>query len=464
MNDSLYTRFVTAWLFPLHERLKGHDTRARRVELEESQWWPKEALENAQRERLERFLVEVGSHVPYYRDVFERLGFDPKESALEELPLLTKDVVRAHFDELKSDTAGPVTLYNTGGSTGEPLQFLIGKARKSHDVAAKWRATRWWGVDIGDPEIVIWGSPVELGAQDRVRELRDRLFRTRLLPAFEMSDARVDEFIGAIERVRPKMLFGYPSAQAHIARRAKVRGIDLSRSGVKVAFVTAEQLLEEQKATIEDAFSCRVANGYGGRDFGFAAHECPEGGMHISAEDIVIKIVDTDGRALPAGEEGEIVVTHLATSDFPFIRYRTGDIGVLSEPSCACGRGLPLLESVRGRTTDLIVAEDGTVMHALALIYAVRDVPGVHNFKIVQEDLQHTRVLLVTDDGFPDESEILMRQRLSERLGAGVRISMERVKQIPRSRSGKHRYVESKVSTNPHDAGARAPESSAPTR
>ena len=110
MNDSLYTRFVTAWLFPLHERLKGHDTRARRVELEESQWWPKEALENAQRERLERFLVEAGSHVPHYRDVFERLRFDPKESALEELPLLTKDVVRAHFDELKSDTAGPVTL------------------------------------------------------------------------------------------------------------------------------------------------------------------------------------------------------------------------------------------------------------------------------------------------------------------------------------------------------------------
>ena len=159
------------------------------------------------------------------------------------------------------------------------------------------------------------------------------------------------------------------------------------------------------------------------------------------------------------------MVTHLATSDFPFIRYRTGDIGVLSERSCACGRGLPLLESVRGRTTDLVVAEDGTVMHALALIYAVRDVPGVHHFKIVQENLQHTRVLLVTDDGFPDASEELMRQRLSERLGAGVRISMERVKQIPRSRSGKHRYVESKVSISigPRDAGARAPASSAPT-
>jgi phenylacetate-CoA ligase len=448
MNASLYTRFASSCLFPLHERLKGHDSRARRVALEKSQWWPREAIEARRRERLEAFLLEAGTHVPYYRDLFERVSFDPRRTELAKLPFLTKDVVRARFEALKSVQAGPVSLYNTGGSTGEPLQFLMGKSRKSHDVAAKWRATRWWGVDIGDPELVIWGSPVELGAQDRVREIRDRLFRTRLLPAFEMSNERVDEFIETIERVRPKMLFGYPSAQAHMARRAKARGIDLSRSGVAVAFVTAEQLLDEQKAIIEEVFGCSVANGYGGRDLGFAAHACPEGGMHISAEDIVVEIVDSDGGVLPVGEEGEIVVTHLATSDFPFIRYRTGDLGVLSDRACRCGRGLPLLESVRGRTTDLVVAEDGTVMHALALIYAVRDVPGVHNFRIVQEDLHHTRVLLVTDDGFPDASEALMKQRLSERLGAGVRISMERVEQIPRSRSGKHRYVESKVSTS----------------
>lgn len=463
MSAGLYTRFASAWLFPLHERLKGHDSTARRIELEQSQWWVREDLDERRRLRLGSFLEEAGADVPYYRDLFAELHFEPGSSTLEELPLLSKDVIRANFEQLKSDRAGTVSLYNTGGSTGEPLQFLMGKARKSHDVAAKWRATRWWGVDVGDPELVIWGSPVELGAQDRVREFRDRVFRTQLLPAFEMSNQRVDGFIDTIERVRPKMLFGYPSAQAHIARRAQALGIDLTRSGVAVAFVTAEQLLDDQKAIIEKSFGCPVANGYGGRDLGFVAHACPQGSMHISAEDIVVEIVDDDGRVLPTGEEGEIVVTHLATADFPFIRYRSGDIGVLSDRSCACGRTLPLLESVRGRTTDLVMAEDGTVMHALALIYAVRDVPGVLNFRIIQEDRHHTRVLLVTGDGFPDASEELMRQRLSERLGDGVRISMERVQQIPRSRSGKHRYVESKVTVNPRGAGATAPASSAPT-
>ena len=144
------------------------------------------------------------------------------------------------------------------------------------------------------------------------------------------------------------MLFGYPSALAHIARRAEARGVDLQAAGVKVAFVTAEQLLDAHKATIEEAFACRVANGYGGRDLGFAAHQCPEGGMHLSAEDIVLEIVNEDGAPVPVGEEGEIVVTHLATSDFPFIRYRTGDLGVLSDATCSCGRGLPLLQSVQG--------------------------------------------------------------------------------------------------------------------
>jgi phenylacetate-CoA ligase len=86
--------------------------------------------------------------------------------------------------------------FNTGGSSGEPLIFLIGKERISHDVAAKWRATRWWGVDIGDPEIVVWGSPIELTAQDRIRQFRDRLLRTQLLPAFEMSESQARRFRG----------------------------------------------------------------------------------------------------------------------------------------------------------------------------------------------------------------------------------------------------------------------------
>jgi phenylacetate-CoA ligase len=444
----IYTRLVSSLLFPLHELAKGHDTLRVRRSLERSEWWSAEALELHQVERLRTLLVRAGKKVPYYRKLFADLRFDPASVSslqdLERLPFLTKDLIRANLEDLKSPGTR-LKLFNTGGSTGEPLQFFIGRERVSHDVAAKWRATRWWGVDIGDPEIVIWGSPIELGAQDRMRGLRDRLFRTELLPAFEMSEKRLDAFVDRISAVKPKMIFGYPSALALVAEHAESRGRNLWNVGVRVAFVTAEQLFDHQKKTIAEVFGCAVANGYGGRDLGFVAHECRDGGLHVTAEDVIVEIVDEDGNVAPKGETGEIVVTHLASSGFPFVRYRSGDLGALSEWLCPCGRGLPLLEAVHGRTTDFVVSEDGTVMHALALIYAVRDVPGVKNFKVVQEDRSHTRVFLIPENGFSQEAEEKIRKRLAARLGKGVRISMERVAEIPRSASGKHRYVESRV-------------------
>ncbi len=246
--------------------------------------------------------------MPYYTPALQRSAVRPRGPAgpcedLERLPFLTKDVIRKNLEDLKARGAR-LSLFNTGGSTGEPLQFFIGKERVSHDVAAKWRATRWWGVDIGDPEIVVWGSPIELGAQDRIRELRDRVLRTQLLPAFEMSEKRLDEFVDRICEIRPKMIFGYPSALSLIAGHAAARGRDLRSAGVKVAFVTAEQLFEHQKRAIAEAFGCAVANGYGGRDLGFAAHECPDGGLHVTAEDIVIEIVDDEGAVRSERTEG----------------------------------------------------------------------------------------------------------------------------------------------------------------
>ena len=465
VSDSLYTRFASSWIFPLHERLKGHDSVARLRELERTQWLSREQIEDLRFEKLRGFLLRIGESVPYYRELFRSQGIDPRIQSpadLRKVPFLTKPLVRANLERIRAEDAGPVTLYNTGGSTGEPLQFYIGKARKSHDVASKWRATRWWGVDIGDPEIVIWGSPVELGAQDRVRELRDRLLRTKLLPAFEMSEEGLDGFIASIQLFRPRMLFGYSSSLSLIAERARARGLDLTTLGVKVAFVTAEQLLDEHKRSIEDGFACRVANGYGGRDLGFVAHQCDQGGMHVTAEDMVVEIVDENGDPVPDGEQGEIVVTHLQTPDFPFVRYRSGDLGVLSKDRCPCGRGLPLLDSVSGRTTDFVVAQDGTVMHALAMIYAVRDVPGVLSFKIVQESLALTRLLLVAPE-LDAETEKSICERLRQRLGAEVEVVVERVTEIPRSRSGKHRYVESRVELSPRGSDATARASSAPT-
>lgn len=463
-SAGVYTRLVSGLLFPLHERLKGHTSVALRRGLEDSQYWPPERLRALQLERLRSLLERAGRQVPYYRELYARLDFQPRRDVhtladLARLPLSDKAAMRLQGERLRAADAGPLARFSTGGSSGEPLTFYLGKERVSADVAAKWRATRWWSVDIGDPEIVVWGSPIELGAQDRVRALRDAMLRTRLLPAFEMSEARLDGFIEAIRRRRPRMLFGYPSALSHIAGHALRRGQRMDGLGIRVAFVTSEMLYDDQRAQIEVTFGCPVANGYGGRDAGFIAHQCPHGGMHLSAEDIIVEVVDPAGHALPAGASGEIVVTHLASGDYPFIRYRTADIGVLDDAPCACGRGLPLLRQIQGRSTDFVVAADGSVLHGLALVYVLRELAQVRAFKIIQESLALTRVLLVLERPLgaaqAEAVQAAVRRGLRRRLGAEVDIVIELSERIAPEQSGKYRYVVSKVAA-PQAAGGGA--------
>lgn len=223
------------------------------------------------------------------------------------------------------------------------------------------------------------------------------------------------------------------------------RDIKLNALGIKVAFVTSEKLYDHQREKIEQVFGCPVANGYGGRDAGFIAHQCPAGSMHITSEDIVVEIMDSNGNPVPVGESGEIVVTHLATRDFPFVRYRTGDVGVLSDERCSCGRGLPVLKEIQGRSTDFVVAQDGTVIHGLALIYILRDLPGIASFKVTQESLDLVRVEIMRGSEYSEASEQAIEKVFRDRLGERVLVQFEYPDEIMPEKSGKFRYVISKV-------------------
>lgn len=441
--------FVRSILFPFQEILKGHSTVAIKNQLEKSQWWSKEQLEDARLKRLKLFLQEVYQQVPYYQGMFDEQGFIPDEinclDDLSKLPFLTKEVIRNNEKALVSKQAKNISPFTTGGSSGTPLTFMLGKERVSHDVAEKWRATRWWDVDLGDKEIVAWGSPIELGSQDKIKLIRDQLFRSKLIPAFDLTDEKIIGFIDEIKRYKPKMLFGYPSVFALMAKVALKHGIDLTQLGIKVVFVTSERLYPYQRDIIESTFNSPVANGYGSRDAGFIAHQCPAGGMHISAEDMIVEIVDSAENIVPDGVQGEIIVTHMATSDFPFIRYKTGDIGALSTKACACGRSLPLLEQIEGRTTDFVIAEDGTMMHGLALIYVLRELSGIEEFKIIQETQLLTNILIVPTGSVSQELNNKIVEGIKARLGSNVVVNLDVVSAIPAEKSGKFRYVISKV-------------------
>jgi phenylacetate-CoA ligase len=445
----IYTKFVSSLLFPLHEQIKRHNTVRVRNDLEQTQWLDPAQIEKLQVERLRSLLLAAGTHVPYYRDVFRSIQFDPAQlvslGQLQQLPLLTKPIIRANIERLKHAQSGPLTRYSTGGSSGQPLQFLVGRDRVSHDVAAKWRATRWWDVDIGDSEVVIWGSPIELHSQDRIRQWRDLLMRSSLLSAFEMTGENLDNYLQQIRALRPKMVFGYPYSIALIASRAEQCGVKLDDLGIRVVFVTSEFLHDHQRETISRVFGCKVANGYGGRDAGFIAHECPQGGMHITAEDLIVELLDEGGHPVPMGQAGEVVVTHLFSADFPFVRYRTGDIAVMAEEVCACGRGLPLLKEIQGRTNDFLLATDGKLLPCGAFTYLMREADGIESYKIIQETRTLTRLQLVRPAGLPEPLRDRLVHGFKGRLGDGVQIDIELVQSIPTQGNGKYRYVVSHV-------------------
>ena len=443
----MYASLVRNVLFPLHERIKGHSTLAAFSSLNETQWLSPISLREYQDHALRQFLTAVRNNVPYYRDIFISRDFDPSKAnydSLITLPTLTKELIRQHSESLRAENARNLQKSHTGGSTGAPLAFYLSKERVSHDVAAKLRSYRWWNVSFGDPEIVIWGAPHELKSQDRVRQFRDLIFRSQLVPAFSMSETDVKRYIDIIRSKRPKIIFGYPSAIHRICTIAEASNIPLNALGVKVIFTTAERLFDHQRAAIQDSFDARVANGYGGRDAGFIAHECPHGGMHITADDILVEILDDDGNRVEAGTPGEITVTHLRNRDFPFIRYRTGDIGALSTNICPCGRGLPLLDRIDGRTTDFVIASNGTQIHALALIYPLRSIEKIREFKIVQRSLTYTEVTLdAIDLNDLDRKQII--NEFKNILGEDVNIDLIEQCPIPREKSGKFRYVRSEV-------------------
>ena len=448
-----YTRFASSVLFPLHERLKRHDSVAIRAELEASQWRTRAEIESDQGQRLQQLITAVSRHVPFYRDYLREHGLNARDfthaDALAALPVIDKQMIRTHFAAWRADNAADLIAQRTSGSSGEPLHFLLGRHRISFDIAAKWRATRWWDVDIGDRELVLWGSSIETGHQSRLQSWRDALFRSRLVSTHNLTPARMDAILDGIRQWRPRMLFGYPSALSRLAFHARASGKTMDDLGIRVAFCTSEVLRPEWRAAIGDTFGCGVANEYGARDAGFIARECPNGGLHVTAEEVIVEIVDADGRPLPPGNEGEVVVTNLAGPEFPFIRYRTSDRGVLSTRQCACGRGLPLLEAVSGRSNDGLVGLDGRWVHGSAVNHVMRDLAGLRAYRIVQHDVGRIVVMLALDA--PDSARASTGARLTahlrELLGGGVQVEIEWHDTIPPLPNGKFRHIICTVDT-----------------
>lgn len=445
--------FLARHLFyPLHEALLRRPTFSMLRDLEASQWRAREEIERLQESALTSLLQTAARHAPWHAGRIEAAGVDPFGSepvtleALRKIPPMTKADARRHGSAMAWEgVPGGAQSYNTGGSSGEPLIFRFGRRRQASDAAGRMRSRAWWGVAPGEPEVYLWGAPVELNKTDRLKNLRDGLINQWVMNAFEMTPARMDGYLEAVRAIKPACLYGYASSVTLLAGRAKARGIDMRLPGLKVVATTGEPLFDHQRALIQEVFGVPAANEFGSRDVGFTAHETPEGKLLLLSESIILESLDPEGNPVGPGEMGEAVMTGLHSEAQPFIRYRTGDMVRLSGAACPAGRGLHVIDEVAGRTTDFLVKADGAVMHALGVIYVVREVPGVAAFKIIQHAVDELEVWVVPGEAWDEAARERVVAGLIERMGAGTSVDVVLKGEIPPEDSGKYRYVVSRV-------------------
>ncbi len=422
--------------------------------LEATQWLSREEIIELQQKKLKQLLDIAVVHSPWHAERIHNAGIDlHRDSAVSlaefgQLPTMSKQDVQFHGAGMVwHGVPGGIFKYTTGGSSGNPLNFYFGKWRQASDAAGRIRARRWWGVEFGDKEVYLWGAPVELNKTDTIKQVRDRMMNQYLLNAFEMSPANMRRYLQSIQQINPACIYGYASSIALLARFAQSEGIKINLPQLKVIFTTGEPLYADQKRLIGEVFKASVANEFGSRDIGFTAHETPGGQMLLMSESIILEILDEHGKPVKAGETGEAVMTGLCSQAQPFIRYRTGDMIKASDEQCSDGRGLHVLGEVLGRSTDFIVKSDGTIMHALAVIYVLRAIESIEAFKVIQHTTNDFEVMVVPNQRWQDSTKAQLVEQLKKRLGEVV-INVNLVDSIPAEKSGKHRYVVSHVSAS----------------
>ena len=416
-------------------------------QLEKSQYYSPERIQQMQLERLKKLLIHAGKNCPFYKMRFAEAGFDPLKLSdpadLARLPVLTKtDIQNYRQDMLARDIPREdLIIEHTGGSTGAPLEFYMDRERLYSRKAGAIRHDRWAGLDIGHKAAVLWGNPHDFSDEVSLKtRLKNQLYDRRIfLDTTEISPALMAEFVRRLDDFRPSCYLAYANSMYLYARYIKEMHVgDYHRP--QSIITSAEVLTEQQRDLIEDVFECPVFNRYGSREMSIIASECSKHeGMHICAETILLEIVRGD-RPCNDGEMGRIVITDLLNFGMPFIRYQIEDVGTPVGASCSCGRGLPMMNISGGRTTDFLVTPEGKVVSGIALALPfVAAIDGAAQLQLVQKRKDELLIKLVKGPDFSDGTLVQIEQKVREFFGPAMKHRIEFVESIPKTRSGKYR-------------------------
>jgi len=414
-------------------------------QLERQQWWPQSDLHHLQLNRLKALLGYAEKHSPYYRELFKQFGIKTSDIRalrdIEKIPVTTKHAIRNGGTQFISDEFEKSKLVSakTGGSTGVSLNLFFDETCQEKRNAAQLMADRWSGWDLGMKRASVWGNPPVPGSFKQ--KLRHNLLdRTIYLDTMDLNDGSMRSFVARWRKEKLGAVFGHAHSIFIFAKYLLQENIsDIRPQGI---IATSMMLLEQERATIEEAFDCKVTNRYGCEEVGLIACECEQHhGMHINIPHVHVEFLDENDKPVMPGEPGKIVVTDLNNFAMPLIRYRVEDVGVFSDRTCECGRGFPLLERLEGRVADFLRLPGGGQVAGISLVErTLTKVPGIEQMQLVQDRLDEVVINRVKGAEYTEETDNELGKAMREVFGEGVRLTVNDVKEIPQETSGKYRF------------------------
>lgn len=407
--------------------------------LREFDEWTPARRQAWQEQRLAEVISHARRHVPFYRDL---LGGRSHVDLLD-LPVVDKARIRPAMSLFLSEGWEQMPHINkrTGGTTGDPWRYPLGKDAWTQIYGAALRFREDLGYRYGD-RMVLVGTPRSLapGGSGWKTTLRYRLERRiNATAGLEVDHATSLQRARLASEARATLWYGYAGTFAAMAAAVLQEGLELRPP--KAILTSSEMLLPEWREQIGAAFGVRVADEYGCNDGGVLAQTCPAGRFHLADNLSVVEILDEQDRPCDPGVEGEITVTNLHTRVLPFLRYKVGDRGVLSAGPCSCGRPGTTLERVAGRQGDRVLLPNGVELSALAFGAVFKQCPNVRLWQVVQEAPDRITVRMEVDAELTAQERQILLSYFAARCGNGVAVSLATTEPIERTPAGKHRVV-----------------------
>ena len=448
--EFIQTLMLNAYALTIHSERYGSKFKDVQAELDKTQHFDLEEIYRYQESRLKNLIRHAYHTVPYYRESFDRIRLKPEDikskDDLYKVPVLTRDDVRENLHKLLSADykKKDLVLGHTSGTTGSPLEFYWDINTCVYTNGVDWRQKQWAGVKYGDSIAVLLGRMIVPASSTKPPFWRMNYLHNQLwLSSFHMTIDNLRHYLDKLIKFNPVAIEGYPSTVYILARYMVANNFSLPLTAV---FTSSETLYPIQRETIEKAFNCKVFDFYGLAERVIFATECEaHSGRHLNFEYGLTEIVDSADHSVEDGKTGIVVSTSLQNFGMPFIRYKTSDVSRIVKNYCSCGRNMPLFDDVTTKAEDIVVTSDGRMISPSVLTHPFKPMHNIEKSQIIQEDIKQIVIKIVKRPDYSENDTQTLLTSFKERVGSDMDVRIEFVDDIPATKSGKFRWVISKV-------------------